>query len=258
MKRPSPQVVYPAVGVALILGAFDVAPRIGILPRQFFPPVSEDLTELWDQLRSGTFWAALRSTTEGWAVGLGAAIGLGVPVGMLLGSSEVLGRAFRAVVEFLRPIPSVALVPVAILVFGRGLDLKVFLVVFAAFWPLLIQATYGVRSVDPVAVETARSYGLTRTTRVARITLPSALPYVATGVRIASSVALILAVTAELVVGTPGLGREIFLSQTGGQVRRMYAYILATGLLGWALNGGLLALERRVLHWHTTHREVVT
>ena len=257
-KRAIPPALYPALGVALVLAVFEIAPRIDLLPRQFFPPVGEDLTTLWDQVQTAVFWSAVWETTKGWAIGLGAAFITAVPVGIALGSSEVLGRAFRGVVEFLRPIPSVALVPMAILVFGRGLDLKVFLVVFAAFWPLLIQAMYGVRAVDPVAIETARSYRLGRASRMIRIVLPSSMPYIATGVRIASAVALILAVTAELVVGVPGLGREIFLSQSGGLVRRMYAYIIATGLLGWGLNSVLQKGERKLLRWDVANRESVT
>lgn len=257
MRRPGPELVYPVVGVALVLTLFEVLPRAGVIPRIFFPPVSESIMTLVEQVGTARFWTALTSTVQGWAIGLAASIAVAVPVGILLGSSEVLGRAFRAVVEFLRPIPSVALVPVAILVFGRGLDLKVFLIVYAAFWPLLIQTMYGVRAIDPVAIDTARSFGLPRLTRMVRIVLPSSLPYIATGVRIASAVALILAVTAELVVGTPGLGREILLSQAGGQVRQMYAFIIATGLLGWGLNILLLSVERRMLHWHIASHEAV-
>ena len=169
LKRAIPPALYPALGVALVLAFFEAAPRVDLLPRQFFPPVSEDLTTLWEEVRTSVFWSGSWETTKGWGIGLGVATVTAVPIGIALGASEVLGRAFRAVVEFLRPIPSVALVPMAILVFGRGLDLKVFLVVFAAFWPLLIQAMYGVRAVDPVAIETAHSYRLSRTARLVRI-----------------------------------------------------------------------------------------
>ena len=137
-------------------------------------------------------------------------------------------------IEFLRPIPSVALIPLAVLIYGQGLESKVFLVAFASFWPLLIQTIYGVQDVDPVATDTARSFGLGRLERMWRITVPSAVPYIATGIRISSAVALILAVTAELVIGAAGLGREINVARSGGNLDAMYALIVATGLLGWA------------------------
>ena len=92
----------------------------------------------------------------------------------------------RFVVEFLRPIPSVALVPLAVLIYGVGLESKVFLAAFASFWPLFVQTLYGVQDVDPVATDTARSFGLGRFERLWRIKLPSAVPYIATGLRISS------------------------------------------------------------------------
>jgi ABC-type nitrate/sulfonate/bicarbonate transport system permease component len=134
------------------------------------------------------------------------------------------------------------------------MDSKVFLVVFAASWPLLIQTLYGVRDVDPVAVDTARAYGLSRSTRFFRLTLPSALPYIATGLRISSATALILAVTAELVIGSPGLGAEIAVAEASGATALVYALIGATGLLGWVLNGAFSRFERRLLHWHASQR----
>ena len=172
----------------------------------------------------------------------------------MIGSSPLLYRALRGVIEFLRPIPSVALIPLAVLVYGSGLESKVFLAAFAATWPLLMQTLYGVQDVDPVATDTARSFGFSRAQRLLRVTLPSAVPYVATGVRISAAVALILVVTAELVIGSPGLGRQINLARQGGNVELMYALILATGLLGMAVNALFTRIEHRVLHWHPSQR----
>jgi ABC-type nitrate/sulfonate/bicarbonate transport system permease component len=157
-------------------------------------------------------------------------------------------------IEFLRPIPSVALIPLAVLVYGTGLESKVFLAVFASFWPLFVQTLYGVQDVDPVVTDTARSFGLGRFERIWRIRLPAAVPYIATGVRISSAVALILSVTAELVIGSAGLGRSISVAQSGGAIDVMYALIIATGILGWLLNILATRGERRVLHWHPSQR----
>ena len=191
-------------------------------------------------------------------LGLGIAIAAGVPAGLLIGSSRWAYRALRVPIEFLRPIPSVALIPLAVLIYGTGLESKVFLAAFASFWPLLIQTIYGVQDVDPVATDTARAFGLGRFARMWRVTVPSAVPYIATGIRISSAVALILAVTAELVIGSAGLGREINTASSGGNVELMYALIIATGLLGWALNLAAQAVEKRVLHWHPSQWGAVT
>jgi len=216
--------------------------------------VIDTVSELWNLLSTSGFWSAVGSTLHGWALGLGIAAALAIPLGIVIGSSPLLYRSLRFVIEFLRPIPSVALIPLAILVYGTGLESKVFLAAFASFWPLLVQTLYGVRDVDPVATDTARSFGFGRLARLWRITLPSALPYVATGVRISSSVALILTVTAELVIGSEGLGRSINVARSGGAVELMYALIVATGILGWLLNVVVAGAERRVLRWHPSQR----
>ena len=91
-----------------------------------------------------------------------------------------------------------------------------------------------------------------------RVTVPSAVPLIAPGIRISSAVALILAVTAELVIGSAGLGREINTASSGGNIDLMYALIIATGLLGWALNLAATAVEKRVLHWHPSQWGAVT
>jgi ABC-type nitrate/sulfonate/bicarbonate transport system permease component len=164
--------------------------------------------------------------------------------------------ALRTLVEFLRPVPSVALIPVAILLFGVGYESKIFLVAFASIWPLLIQTLSGLRDVDPAALTTAAVYRIPRTDRVLRVLVPSALPYVATGLRIASTTGLIVALVAELIIGAPGLGQAITLAQAGNAVTLMYALIISAGLLGLGLNFVLLRLERAVLHWHPSQREV--
>ncbi len=241
-------------GVAAVLVLAEVAARTELVPSRYFPPMSRTFAELAGQLGEGAFWAAVGQTLQGWALGLGIAAAFAVPAGMILGTSVVRYRAFRVIIEFLRPIPSVALIPLAILVYGAGLESKVFLAAFAAFWPLLIQTLYGMQDVDPVAVDTARVFGLSRLERLTRVVLPGAVPYLATGLRISSSVSLILAVTAELVIGAPGLGREINAARVGGATELLYALIIVTGLLGWALNSGFATAERRVLHWHPAQR----
>lgn len=248
--------LLPVAGIAAVLVLLEAGSRTGVLPRESFPPVSEIYGSLLGLVTDSPLWVEVGRTMRGWAVGLLLAAVLAVPLGMLLGASRLAFQMTRLVIEFLRPVPSVALIPLAVLVFGVGQDMKVFLVAFACFWPILFQAIYGVQDVDPVARDTARSYGLPLLARFTRVTLPSAAPYIATGLRISSAIALILALTAELVVGAPGLGRAIVVSQISGSITQMYALILATGLLGWLLNTVFQAAERRLLRWHPSHREV--
>jgi ABC-type nitrate/sulfonate/bicarbonate transport system permease component len=256
-RRPAlrvPDWLLPWASVLGVLVLFEVLPRIGVLPRDHFPPISETLSTLGEELGEASFWEAVGNTLQGWALGLGIAAGLAIPIGIVIGSSRLLYRAMRGVIEFLRPIPSVALIPLAILIYGTGLESKVFLAAFAAFWQLLVATLYGVQDVDPVATDTARSFGFSRLQRLFRVTLPSAVPYIATGLRIASAVSLILTVTAELVIGSAGLGRSINLARSGGNEELMYALILTTGILGVLLNGIFVHAERRVLRWHPSQR----
>ena len=245
----------PIVAVALLLLLWELVVRAGLIPETSIPPASAAIGELAGELAEATLWKAVGNTLKGWAIGLALAVALGVPAGILIGSSRWAYRALRVPIEFLRPIPSVALIPLAVLVYGTGLESKVFLATFASFWPMLIQTIYGVQDVDPVATDTARAFGLGRAARLWRVTVPSAVPYIATGIRISSSVALILCVTAELVIGSAGLGRQINAASSGGNVELMYALIIATGLLGWLLNIAATLGERRVLHWHPSQRE---
>jgi ABC-type nitrate/sulfonate/bicarbonate transport system permease component len=256
MSRPRrpPDAALPWLGLLAVLAVFEVVPRIGLIDRHYFPPVSDMLRALVGQLGAASFWTAVGNTMEGWALGLAIACAVAIPVGIVVGSSLLAYRSLRAVIEFLRPIPSVALIPLAVLVYGTGLESKLFLVVYASFWPVLVQALYGVQDVDPVAMDTARSFGFGLRARLFNVTLPSATPYIATGIRISAAVALILAVTAELVIGAPGLGREINIAREGGATDVMYALIIVTGLLGWLVNALFTRLERRVLHWHPSQR----
>ncbi len=248
--------IAPTVAVLCALALWELVVGIGLLNEDHVPSMTATVEELVRLFGDGDFWSAVGSTLQGWALGLGIAAALAIPLGILIGSSPLVYRSVRFVVEFLRPIPSVALVPLAVLIYGVGLESKVFLAAFASFWPLFVQTLYGVQDVDPVATDTARSFGLGSFERLWRIKLPSAVPYIATGLRISSAVALILAVTAEIVIGSAGLGRSINVARQSGAIELMYALIITTGLLGWVLNVLTTQAERRVLHWHPAHRQV--
>jgi ABC-type nitrate/sulfonate/bicarbonate transport system permease component len=220
--------------------------------------MSTTMQALWSMVQTASFWIAFGETVRGWAIGLGLAAVLAIPIGIALGSSDFAASAFRVPIEFLRPIPSAALIPLLFLTLGTTLKSEIFLATFGAFWPLLVQTMYGVRDVDPITIDTARSFRLGRLERLYRVTLPSALPYIFTGIRISSTVALILAFTAELFMGTPGLGQRLNYYETFGLNPEIYALALATGLLGVAIHFAVSALERYVLRWHPSQRKGAT
>lgn len=247
-------VALGAAGLAAFLALGEAAPRLGLVKETYFPPTSRIAEALVDEVADPAFWSALGDTLTGWALGLAIASCAGIVVGVLVSIVPYLRDATASTIEFLRPIPSVALIPLAVLLYGTELESVLLLVVYASFWQVLIQTLYGVQDVDPVAEETARSYGLGTWARVRHVLWPTALPYVMTGVRLAAAVALILAITTELVIGAPGLGRQIAVAQTSQAVPEMYALIVVAGLLGLLINVGARTVERRALAWHQSVR----
>ncbi|MCU1425005.1 MAG: transporter permease [Microbacteriaceae bacterium] len=250
----------PALGLAgilLFLLVWELAPPAGLVDARYFPPALEVLGYFVANLGDPEFWRAVGDTMLAWAIGLAIAVVAATAVGLIIGSSRFLRRATHSTIEFLRPIPSVALIPLAVLLFGQRIESSLLLIVYAAFWQVLIQVLYGVADVDAVANDTARSFGLGRLARIRYVVWPSMLPYLMTGLRLGAAVALILAITAELIIGSPGLGKEIELARSGGAVGPMYALVLATGVIGVIINLGARAIERRVLAWHSSVRREV-
>lgn len=242
-------------GIVTFLALWELVSRTGLVNPVYLPPASEVLVQFGINLTLTGFWGAVGVTVGTWALGMLIAFVLAAPIGIVIALSGFLRRATRSTIEFLRPIPSVGLIPLAVLVFAEPLQQSLLIVVYGAFWQILVQVLYGVGDVDTVAMATARSYGFGWWQRVRDVVFPTMLPYLVTGVRLAAAVALILAVTAELVIGgSPGLGREIGLSRDAGLYPSTYALVLATGLLGVVINVGVRVVERRLLSWHQSVR----
>jgi ABC-type nitrate/sulfonate/bicarbonate transport system permease component len=255
-RRPTKQLLGLA-GILAFLLVWELVPRVGVVEARFLPPASEVIGMLFNDFGLTAFWLAVGETMLAWVLGLLMAVVLAVVLGFIIGSSSFLRKVTNSTVEFLRPIPSVALIPLAVLLFGVKIESSLMLIVYASFWQVFIQVLYGVADVDNVAMQTAKSYGLGRFARVRYVVFPTALPYLMTGVRLAAAVALILAITAELVIGSPGLGREIALAQSGGAISGMYALVLATGLIGVLINLLMRFIERKTLSWHSSIRSEV-
>ena len=246
-----------ALGTAGILGflvIWQLIPTLGIISPQYLPYATDTLARMFAEFRDLEFWRNVGRTMSAWFIGLLIATVAATVLGTIIGLVPFLRRATHTMVEFLRPIPSVALIPLAVLIYGIQLQAALVIIVFASFWQVFVQVLYGVADVDAVARDTARSFGLGRSERVRYLVLPTALPYLMTGVRLAASVALILAVTAEMVIGNPGLGRVIVFYQAAGDWVGVYSLVIVTGLLGLAVNLGFRFIERRSLSWHQSVR----
>jgi NitT/TauT family transport system permease protein len=241
------------IGVVAVLLAAEVLSITGVISRSALPPISTVLGQAVLLLGSTQFLGDLTATIEAWAAGLAITVAVGVPAGLVLGSVPGVRSATRAVVEFLRPIPPVALIPLVALVVGPGLRMNLTLIVYAAIWPVLFNTIYGLDDVDPVAKQTLRAFGFGRFDVIRRVCLPAAAPFIATGIRVASSIALIVSIAIGILTGRidgNGIGAFISDANTAGSITPVLAAALWAGALGLAFNALLLWAERRVLPWH--------
>ncbi|WP_246169127.1 ABC transporter permease [Actinotalea subterranea] len=244
-----------ALGVVGCVLTWEVVALAEVVNPAYLPRFTTTAARLVTELGTPRFWSALGDTVVTWALGLAIAVVAALVAGTVIGLVPFLRRATRSTVEFLRPIPSVAIIPLAVLIAGLSREAALVVVVYAPFWQVLIQVLYGVADVDTVAQDTARSFGLGWLRRLHHVVLPTALPYVITGFRLAASIALVLTITAELVIGNPGIGRQIDVYRSAPDAPGLYALVLVTGALGLLVNLGTRAVERRVLHWHPSVRK---
>ncbi|RSN69174.1 MULTISPECIES: ABC transporter permease [Actinomadura] len=254
------RIALGAAGGVGVLAVLEGVSRAGLLDRDALPPMTTVLSEAGKLAVDEDFLVDVGSSLQAWLGGLALAVLVAVPLGVLLGSVPLLDTASRALVELLRPIPSVALIPLAIILFAEPLQMKMSLVFYACLWPILINTLYALRDVDPVAKESLRSFGFGTLSVLWRVSLPSAAPFIVTGVRIAASVALIVVISTELFAGGwDGIG--IYLSDTqsgGGRTDLLLAGAFWAGLLGLLANGLLLLFERLAFRWNTARVEGVS
>lgn len=215
-------------------------------PSDSVAPPSEVAAAFVQALADGSLVTATRDTLMSAFAGLAIGASLGLMTGILLGSLNVLDRLMELPLELLRPIPSVAVIPIALVALGFGYRLEIVIVAFACFWPLLILSRAAVDGVEPRLIEVSRALRLTPLQRTVKIVAPAVLPRVFVAFRLAAGISLIVAVTVEIAVNPQGLGYEVM---TAGQALRpdlMLAYVLWIGIVGFAFNAGLVFAQRRL------------
>ncbi|GAA4097054.1 ABC transporter permease [Actinomadura miaoliensis] len=251
------------LGAAGVVGAIlvvEAVNRLGLVDEDALPAATTILSEAGRLAVDGDFLVDVGDTVRAWVGGLLLAVAVAVPLGVLLGSVPLLGTASRFLVELCRPIPSVALIPLVLILFSSVTQQKMALIFYASLWPILINTLYALRDVDPVAKESLRAFGFGEGSVLWRVSLPSAGPFIATGVRIAASVGLVVVISAELLAGGgEGVGNFLMESQSGGgNTEIMLAGACWAGILGLAANAGLVGLERLAFRWNTARVEGVS
>jgi ABC-type nitrate/sulfonate/bicarbonate transport system permease component len=251
--------VAPIIVLCAALALWQGLSASRLLSPDEFPSMTSSVAALWHQAAGSTLWAAVGDTLTAWVIGLLVGGAAAVAVGAVLGLNRFAYRSAIPVIEFFKTIPVVAILPIALLLFGPTLKMKYLLVAFAVFWPLTIQVIYGVRSIDPTVLDTATALQVRGLRRFFVVILPCAAPFIATGLRIAAAVALVVDVVAELIGGGSGVGLQILTAENSGPTAYpiMYAYILVAGVLGVVLAGSFALAERRLLHWHESQRNMI-
>ena len=175
---------------------------------------------------------------------IGGAIGLAF--GIALGIFHIFDRLMEVTIEAIRPIPSIALLPIALIALGFGYRMEIVIVAFACIWPILILSRAAVGGIEPRLIEVSRALRLSPADRVRKIIIPAALPRIFLAFRLAAGIALIVAVTVEIAINPIGLGADIMTAQQALRPDLMLAYLLWIGLTGYVLNAGLVAAQRHL------------
>lgn len=257
-RRRTIAVLRGLAGVAGLALLLEIVSRSGLVSTTYLPPFSQVVVEAVALWGDPVFRTDVGSTLVTYVLGMLIACVIAIPVGVAFGIYQPAYRAARAIVELMRPIPPVALVPLVLLILGAGLQMKLVIVVFAAVWPIIFNTLYGVHDVDPYAKDMARTFGIGGWGIVRRIVVPSAAPFVMTGIRIASSIALIVVITVELIAGgAEGIGAFISRERAYGDAGSYLAVLAATvtaGVLGLVINLAIGWVERRFFGWEATTR----
>ncbi|MBB5916538.1 NitT/TauT family transport system permease protein [Nocardia transvalensis] len=245
------RVLKPVLVIALFLAVWETAPRLGLVDEVFLPPFSVVLDAFAELVRTGQMWEHVSTSLTRSLTGFALALATAVPVGIGIAWYKPIADFLNPILELFRNTAALALLPVFILVLGIGETSKVALVVYAGFFPILLNTITGVRTVEPLLIKSAVSLGFSPLRLFQKVILPAALPSIFTGLRMAASSSILVLIAAEMVGARAGLGYLITAAQQNFQIPNMYAGILAISLVGLAFNGILVTVERRLSRWRT-------
>jgi ABC-type nitrate/sulfonate/bicarbonate transport system permease component len=237
------------VFIALSLAALEYLTRTGVINRALFPPPSVVGNTLWDLILRGSIAKPLSATLALFAGGYALAVFSGVLLGLAMGTSRTINYLLEPLIESIRPMPKAALLPVLMLLLGFGVPMQITAVVLASFFPVLINTIQGVLDTDPVLIATGRTFGLSRTAITFKITLPAAMPYIFTGMRVAVGLALLMTILTEMIAGSGGLGYLVLENQRAFRIRDMYAWLVILAAIGLLINVAMARAERRFIPW---------
>jgi len=234
---------------AAVLALWEILSRAGILSEDGFSRPSRFLVAGAKALADGTLLEQTAQTFAAAAQALFIAAVAGIAIGAILGLFRPLERAAQLTIDALRPIPSVALIPLSLLLFGFSRNMSAAVAAFACFWPILIVTISAVRGVDARLFEVGRLLGFSFGRIIVKFAIPAALPSILVGIRVAAGIAIVVTVTTEIVTNPRGLGFAMTMSAQSLQADLVWATLLWVGVIGWLVNWSLERLERRWLRY---------
>jgi NitT/TauT family transport system permease protein len=240
--------------VAAFLLLWEIAPRAHWVEPAFLPPFSEVLRTAWQLLKNGQLAQNVGASLSRSLVGFTLAILYAVPLGLLIGWNRRLAATVSPFLEMLRNTAALALLPVFILLLGIGEASKIAIVLYSCSFPILLNTVSGVRGTDPLLIKSARTMGLSQLQLFYKVILPSAVPTIFVGIRLAGAYSLVVLVAAEMIGAKAGLGYLIIYSQYNFQIPEMYVGIITIMLLGVSFNQILSHIERRLTRWNASAR----
>ncbi|HMN79069.1 MAG TPA: ABC transporter permease [Burkholderiaceae bacterium] len=248
-RRRQSDLTLGVATLALLTVLVEVLARTGLINAVLVPPPSIVARRIATIVASGSFAEPMAHTLYLLAVAYAIGCVLAVGTGLLMGRFRVVHGLLEPLVEVMRPLPKPALLPPLILFLGLGDTMKITVIALGVFFPVLINTIQGVRGTDPVMLDAARTFQHSGAAMLWKVVLPSALPLILTGMRIALAIGLVLVVIAEMMAGTGGIGYLIVDMQRSFRIPDMYAWSVILALLGFALNEVFERLERRATHW---------
>lgn len=247
--------ILPLAIPALVLAVWQVLSDKGVLRPSILPSPLAIFKTLHDMALSGDLFRQLGISLVRVFEGFGLGSVLGILLGLAMGLSSRLDRALSLITGLLRPIPTIAWIPVLILWMGIDEGSKVTVIAVGAFWPVLLSAIQGVRGIDPKYLEVARVLEKGRRQVLYQVVLPSALPSLFTGLRVGLGIAWASMVGAELIAASSGIGYMIMYAREVSQPDVMLVGVAAIGLTGLLMDFLVVRLEHRLLRWNQAGRE---
>jgi ABC-type nitrate/sulfonate/bicarbonate transport system permease component len=244
--------VNRAISIAtpiLLLAAWEIAARTGVLDTRFFSSPVSISKELWTMAVSGDLWKHTWASLVRVLVGFAIGTTLGVILGLGIGLSPTISAIFKPLIDATFPIPKVGLLPLVIIIFGLGEASKYAIIAISAFYLIVINTAAGVRQIEKIYLDVGRNYHASRLMMFTDVALPGALPSIITGMKISMGVSLIIIVTAESLAAKSGIGFLIWTSWQVFEVEKMYVGLFVSALMGFLLAVMLDWVEKRLIPW---------